>query len=78
METPTVPTRSIAQMHAKFCDHWRRNVSDDEFLAFVRVLCAKDGQDQKRRREVIAAMLSLKPGEIWYDVSIDANCTMIA
>ena len=64
-------TRSIARIRSDFCDLWRKRKTDEEFLAFVRLLVSLEGQDPRHHKEAVRAMLSYKAGDIIYLIADD-------
>lgn len=66
----SLPNKSIRQSKAKFCDMWRRNKTDTEFISFIEALVAE--KDPFRKRENVRALLALKPGDSFYDITTDS------
>jgi hypothetical protein len=66
-----MPTKSLSAMRADFCEKWRREKTDEEFLEFIKMLVCLEDQDTKRRKEVVRNFLALVVGNDWYDISTD-------
>lgn len=62
--------KSIAELHADLCKRVRAD-DDMKILYRLRRLC----QDEMARKTLLK-MLTLKPGDVWYEISTDQEFTM--
>jgi hypothetical protein len=77
-ERVTKPTKSISEMRARFCQMWRRDKSDEEFLTLMRELCADDAHLPKNhRRNHIRRLLMASIGDDWYDIKSDTEYRLV-
>jgi len=67
-----LPKKSLKELRARFCEHWRRTVSDDEFLNFIRDVTA-DSEHLKHnhKRNALRPFFLLNVGDEYYDISVD-------
>jgi hypothetical protein len=61
-------TKSIRDARETFCKTWRSK-PDNEFLAMINSLVSDD--DHMKRKEHVKALMNMKPGDKWYDISTD-------
>lgn len=69
-----LPKKSLSELRTRFCNKWRRECTDEEFLAFVRDLTVpveRLGYGRKHVREHIGRMCLLSVGDEDYDISSD-------
>ena len=72
-----LPEMSLAQLRLRFCDTWRRNRSDEEFLRFIADLTSDKEYVPHNHKMSNSTFLharhisSLKPGDTWYEIDTD-------
>jgi hypothetical protein len=67
-----LPTKSLSELRQRFCDTWRRQKSDEEFMKFMRDITAdKDHLPHNHRLNHCRHFWLLKPGDDWYEINTD-------
>jgi predicted ArsR family transcriptional regulator len=72
-----LPEMSLAELRSRFCDTWRRNRTDEEFMRFIQDLVSDKQYVPHNHRLSNDRFLytrhlcALKPGDRWYEVNAD-------
>lgn len=67
-----LPKKSLSELRSKFCNHWRREVTDEEFIKFMREVTAdEEHMPRNHRRNHLRRMFLASVGDEWYDIAFD-------
>ncbi len=67
-----LPTKSLSEIRARFCQLWRSDKTDEQFLAFMREITADAAHmPYNHRLNHCRNLMILSVGDEWYEINTD-------
>lgn len=67
-----LPNKSLSELRTKFCDRWRRTVTDEEFLKFMREITAdEEHMPHNHRKNHVCHLCMASVGDEYYEINTD-------